>query len=75
MAQNRATVIDLAKGIDEMVMSEIITRQTFSKHVSPFKERKPEAKPLLNKPASFFGKKPLVFYTTSPPPVHQHSMC
>ena len=53
-------------------MGEMMTRQTSSKHASPYKEKKPEGSPFLKKPASLFDKKPLVFHTTSPPPVHQN---
>nr|CAH0103284.1 unnamed protein product [Daphnia galeata] len=35
-------------------------------------EKKPKGSPFLKKPASLFDKKPLVFHTTSPPPVHQN---
>ncbi len=72
MAPNRATLLDLAKWIEEMVMGEMMTRPTSSKHASPYKEKKPEGSPVLKKPASLFDKKPLVFHTTSPPTVHQN---
>jgi hypothetical protein len=71
MTPNRATLLDLTKWLDEMVMCEMMTRPTSSKHASPFKERKPEGSPFVKKPASLFGKKPLVFHTNTPPPVHQ----
>jgi hypothetical protein len=54
MAPNRATLLDLAKWIDEMVMGEMMTRPTSSKHASPYKEKKPEGSPFLKKPASLF---------------------
>ena len=72
IAPNRATLLDLAKWIDEMVMGEMMTRPTSSKHATPYKEKKPEGSLFLKKPASLFDKKPLVFHTTSPPPVHQN---
>jgi hypothetical protein len=73
MAPDRATLLDLAKWIDEMVMGEMMTRPTSSKHSSSYKEKKPKGSPFLKKPSSLFDKKPLVFHTTSPPPVHQNA--
>jgi hypothetical protein len=73
MTPNRATLLDLAKWLDEMVMGEMMTRPISSKHASPFKERKPEGSPFFKKPASLFGKKPLLFHTTTPPTGHQTS--
>ncbi|XP_045035173.1 uncharacterized protein LOC123475975 [Daphnia magna] len=69
MTPTRATLKDLAKWIDEMVMGELMTRP--STHISPAPQKEKKAGGSLSstKPTPLFGKGPVVFHTSTSLPV------
>ncbi|KAI9555018.1 hypothetical protein GHT06_020312 [Daphnia sinensis] len=74
MTPTRATLKDLAKWIDEMVMGELMTRPSSHRSPAPQKEKKSGSAKPSTKPTPLFGKGPVVFHTSTSPPVNnQHS--
>ncbi|XP_045027085.1 uncharacterized protein LOC123470615 [Daphnia magna] len=69
MTPTRATLKDLAKWIDEMVMGELMTRPSTHRFPAPQKEKKAGSAKPSTKPTPLFGKGPVVFHTSTTPPV------
>ncbi|XP_045034645.1 uncharacterized protein LOC123475716 [Daphnia magna] len=69
MTPTRATLKDLAKWIDEMVMGELMTRPSTHRSPAPQKEKKAGSAKPSTKPTPLFGKGPVVFHTSTTPPV------
>ncbi|KZS02851.1 Uncharacterized protein APZ42_034559 [Daphnia magna] len=69
MTPTRATLKDLAKWIDEMLMGELMTRPSTHRSPAPQKEKKAGSAKPSTKPTPIFGKSPVVFHTSTSPPV------
>ncbi|KZS08018.1 Uncharacterized protein APZ42_028147 [Daphnia magna] len=69
MTPTRATLKDLANWIDEMVMGELMTRPSTHRSPAPQKEKKARSAKPSTKPTPLFGKGPVVFHTSTSPPV------
>ncbi|XP_045027087.1 uncharacterized protein LOC123470617 [Daphnia magna] len=69
MTPTRATLKDLAKWIDEMVMGDLMTRPSTHRSPAPQKEKKAGSAKPSTKPTRLFGKGPVVFHTSTTPPV------
>ncbi|KZS09722.1 Ninjurin C-like protein [Daphnia magna] len=65
MTPTRATLKDLAKWIDEMVMGELMTRPSTHRSPSPQKEKEAGGAKSSTKPTPLFGKGPVVFHTST----------
>ncbi|XP_045033908.1 uncharacterized protein LOC123475368 [Daphnia magna] len=69
MTPTRATLKDLAKWIDEIVMGELMTRSSTHRSPAPQKEKKAGGAKPSTKPTPLFDKGPVVFHTSTYLPV------